>query len=249
MEPSEKLVYVFTPGKVGTTSIFVALHNSGVPAFHVHSLAAEVLQRQSEKNPCPHWVTDLQRVHPAMTFCTKRLSIISPIREPIARSAAGYFQSVRRKYETLDHEMSARSMEDLRLGFVRSRNLLRYDQWFRREFLAELHFDPFSVQFDVKNKYLIHERGRIRFCFLRSDLDLARQSEIVSEFVGQQISITMYNVGARKPLADLYERFKENLWLPEKKLEQVLKSKVFRHFFSDEEREAARAKYRQPVEA
>jgi hypothetical protein len=118
-------------------------------------------------------------------------------------------------------------------------------KWFDSEVKTTVGIDVYSTPFDHARARLRVSEGPFDLLILRAeDDDEAKEAALNEFFDRDDLTIVRTNVGAEKGYADLYERFRENLVLPEDYLDTMYESRLARHFYTDEERAAMRARWR-----
>ena len=93
-------VIVYQMGKVGSVAVFAALERAGVPAFHVHRMNRDHVDRMrlrrralgwAEIPVAPHDVLGLS-LNERVIAKGRRAAIVTIVRDPIARNLSSYFE-------------------------------------------------------------------------------------------------------------------------------------------------------------
>jgi len=233
-------------------------------------LYEEELYKQAKEMYSGHWLP-AHRFHPGYVWLGERLSrrillrsdrtkwtIVTLLREPISRNISSFFQNVdtllsydyRSKLRSTSREMV---VEDLRRlfdkNYLHDGAIEQFDAnpltWFDTELKSVFDVDVYSSKFPTDKGYATYDTPRARVLLLRLE-DLARNhSEAFKTFLHiTDFTLVTKNTGRTKEYSDLYEAFVRDLVLPTNYLDKVYESKYTRHFYTEQEIERFRARWR-----
>jgi putative capsular polysaccharide synthesis protein len=160
----------------------------------------------------------------------KPVKIISMVREPVGRNISAFF-------ENLDlHALSYDAPTDALVAAFKERYSHNVPlEWFDRELKDGVGFDVFAEAFDREARLGRYTKDKFEFLIMRSDTELARQQDEVSDFVGRPVELTLENTAEDKPYGAAYRAFKDRLSLPEEYVRNMYSSKFARHFWTGPE--------------
>ena len=88
------------------------------------------------------------------------------------------------------------------------------------------------------------EQGTLRLLVLRLEIPTEELEEAICGYLDlPHFKLRRDNLAEKKPYADLYQRFKAEVSLPEEYLDKILHSKYFTHFYTDVDAQATREKW------
>ncbi|MFZ7127495.1 MAG: putative capsular polysaccharide synthesis family protein [Desulfobacterales bacterium] len=172
--------------------------------------------------------------------------VICPIREPISRNISAFFQNFNLdtglnfsdKNEWLEDEML-----DLFLKHYTHNICL---EWFDTNLRTTFGVDVFSQPFPIENKWKIYKHKSIRILVYRSDLDRSSQLDLISQFIGNKIPAwSQDNISAEKEYGEVYKKFCSSVKLPDIYISIMCDSKFCRKFWSENEIEAIKNRFKE----
>jgi hypothetical protein len=189
---------------------------------------------------------------------TPKWEIITLVRDPIAKDLSSFFQNL----ETLlqydyRYNLQIKSTEDIicDLNKLFQEHYVEDDPtrrvasdpltWFDLELKPVFGVDVFATEFPREKGFKIYESPRTKVLLLRlEDIDRCA-GDAFREFMGiENLSLLKSNLGVKKLYSDLYKTFVKAINLPQHYLDRVYQSKYSRHFYSEQEIEAFRAKWK-----
>ena len=239
-------IYVYQMAKVGSSAVYEALLERGLPAFHFHRMNREHLERmrarRAELGWAPRPLADGDvlglKLYDKLVSRGHRAKIITLVRDPIARNLSSYFEHLDAIWNTRDAHASV-SMEDLHRGFGER---FPHDEaltWFDDELRAAFGIDVYKHPFPASGHQRIGD-----LLILKTELDDATKAAAVAGFLGlRELSLKSVNVTEAKAKGDAYRRFRSTLRLDPAYVDRMLDARYTRHFYTDVEREAMRRKY------
>ncbi len=227
---------VYTMGKVGSDAMARALEKTNIATFHLHTLARrQVIGRVAK-------FTENGRLPPAhltasLLFLRRKPLdpvFISSVRDPVARNLSAFFQN----RDALEFDETAEVDEVCARFIDQYPHDLPLD-WFDREFGKHAGVDVYSKAFDHKRLFV---RGDDWIVF-RADCPDALKSRELTALVGVKVAVKRGNETGDKAEGALYRKTRDNLKLPAELLDRMYDSRFARHFWTDEERAAMRARW------
>lgn len=233
-------ILIYTPGRVGSTGLYVTLDKLGQFVIHIHTLNADEI-RDKDQPGTTVWAYQ-HIIQPQ-----KHARIITLVRDPVALIISDFFNKLRWLAGAQD-AYNHLSVDELcalfrTRYFEDGRHHVKLN-WYEAEFNAALNVDVYAHPFDVERRYGSFREGLYDILILRTESDDSLKSKVVSEFLGiPPFDIKRVNEAEKRDYADIYRAFKNQITLPEKHLNTIYESKYATQFFSDDERQALRAKW------
>ena len=229
--PEYKDVMVYSMGKVASSSISMALDRGNVSCYDIHALYGErIMTSVSAHMDNPDHLTvplNLLQSIEAYNACqvVDKISIITPIREPVFRNISAVFQNAPRQ---LSDEKILKRLRDYRPGVP--------DYWFRSDFIPATGIDVLNMQHDKSQYSFEFENEKFRVLILKTEASDKEKSKVISEFLGKDIQIKRTNVGDNKWYSELYGKIKANIDVmgPEF-VQKCFNLDYFKAFYSDEQ--------------
>lgn len=223
---NEGIIFVYTPPKVGSTTLVSSLRISVLKFFsilHIHDeTMLKVLTGIDNVK-----ITDLINYNASIG---KKVYVIDIFRTPIERKMSEYFE----KLSTYHFNNSIENLKKYSLELIE----LRFDNIFCHLGLEDHYFEKFGItppeSFDFKNKYIHQEINNINYIKLRLN-DVNEWGNILTKILGKKVYIVPDYKTEDKEIGDLYRRFKEYYKIPVNYLEDIEKSKSIKYYMSLEE--------------
>ncbi|ACV06880.1 hypothetical protein I6I18_07120 [Kytococcus sedentarius] len=246
---SERIILVHTPGKVGSKAMVAALSGQVGPKdtiFHTHRMNPRYMAGIDE---------EMEGLAPRRTvYTTKALGpkvleeldkpvvMLSVVRDPMAKNLSDFFQNTERY--TSDHrpltDFSLSRAEELAEVFVSDFDHEVTVGWVDREVNDFMGVDVYAGEFDREQGYQVAGEGNRRVAIARHDMLDRAFPGMTRDLLGQPIAMGgRVNDSSNKGYGALYARVRELVTLPEQRLREIYDSPFARHFFTEEEREAA----------
>ncbi len=220
-------VFIYTPPKVGSTTLVSSLRISLGNAFSVIHIHDDIMLSV---------LTGINNVtvNEIINYVAKKgvnVYVIDVYRTPIERKMSEYF-------EKLAPYHFNNSEENINKYSVK-RVTDRFNKLFPHLANGDHYFDKYDIanptHFDFKKKYTIQILNNIKYIMLRLD-DSKMWSNILSSIFNQEVIVINDYQTTDKSICDLYKRFKDEYKIPTKYLELVKSCPYFNFYFSDEER-------------
>ncbi|MEQ8558534.1 MAG: putative capsular polysaccharide synthesis family protein [Henriciella sp.] len=238
---NDELIVVYTMGKVASSSVAEALGKADIDYCDVHTLAQKRyldILRAHMNNPdfkkIPRHLMDSLNVWNAIK-ADRPIKIISLLREPVSRNTAAVFQNL---------PISLQDDEEEILERLRNYPANQLDRWFDEDFIPLTGLDVFSMDIDPSAGHFEFGNDEYDVLMLKVDLDDERKSELISQFVGHEVTVERSNEAKSKWYADIYSKLRTDRRVLSKEfLEACMSLKYFRTFYSLEERRAVAERY------
>ena len=219
-------VFIWTMGKVGSTSIAKALYNvKGISVFTTHFMNEPEHPRS-------------QALYKHLIEPKIPLKIISLVRDPIGKNVSSFFQNYAkntgRKYA--EGDLSVAELNEL--FFHRYQHHRSPLTWFDNYMKNYTGIDVFAQPFSPESKVAQFKQDNFELLLMRCDLEDEQKAQNVEAFLGLEpnsFKIFSQNVGDNKDYSKLYRNFKHQVQFPDGYLDEMTQSKYFRHFYSEEE--------------
>jgi len=244
-----------------------------MPIYHTHFLSQHLVDEEEKRrrkyfgthqakgpgwqDPRRPWLNQYLRNQIKKGSKDKKWKIVTLVRDPISRNTSAFFQSLELKRLDYDHQYQAKSffgfetivdLEDLGPFITIFFEKSDHDTplvFFDRELKDTFGIDVYSSAFPKSKGYKIYEEERADVLLIRlENLDECAQ-DAFKEFLGiDGFTLTNKNVAGDKPYRALYQRFLDSIVLPDSYLDRMYTSKYARHFYSEEEINKFKAKWR-----
>jgi hypothetical protein len=222
------VVFVYTPPKVGSTSIVSSLRLFGSHLFdiiHIHD--EEMLQVLGNIKGVT--VNELIQFNKHLG---KDVYVIDIYRSPIERKISAFFEKVGSyHFNNRDEQVNIYNVTKV---------INRFNNIFPHLAVGDHFIDKYGIcvpeQFDWANKYLLVEDQGIKYIKLRLK-DSAIWGQILSSIFQLRICIVKDYETTNKPIKDLFGLFKTHYKIPINFLTMLMDCKYFNYYYSPEERQ------------
>ena len=223
---NNKLLFVYSTPKVGSTSIVSSLRIFGIKKvniIHIHD--EEMLKVLGHISDIT--INELILYN---TYLGKDVYVINVYRSPIERKISVFFEKIGSYHFNNQDEN------------VNNYNILKVIERFNNIFpwigIGDHFIDKYNVtipeKFDYINKYtLVHDNG-IKFITLRLK-DSNEWGNILTNIFGFKICIIKDYESSNKPIKNLYNLFKSSYKIPINLLNEQINDKYFKYYYSEEE--------------
>jgi hypothetical protein len=245
-------ILVFQMGKVGSTSICDTLEsmNLGRPIYHVHYLsgegikAAELWHKQYQ-GKVPYSVTyfGLLGAKIRANLGKARYTIITGVREPIAKEISNYFEladkidmGLRNDDGAFDADRIDEYLLDRFNRFAEEEDHFFTTKWFEQELKGTFRIDIYSYPFNKDKGYSIIREESLDLLVYQFE----KMQDVFPDALGELLcldnlpALEMRNVGMSKWYADLYADVKRNIVVPVEVCQKVYGTRYVGHFYSKE---------------
>jgi hypothetical protein len=224
----KNIIFIYTPPKVGSTSLVSSLRLSVSNKFltiHVHdeNMLNVLTNFDSTYAVSVHDIIEYN------AFIGKNVFVIDVYRNPIERKISEYFEIV----SNFHFNNTENNMDKYKLDLI----INRFNQIFPYIGEGDYYFDKYPItvpeQFDFQKKYLIAEKNTITYIKLRL-VDSNNWGKILSEILKTEvITITDYQT-ENKIIGNLYKQFKINYIIPSNFLENIINNCRYFNYYNSE---------------
>lgn len=236
-------MFVYQPGKVGSSSILAALRNRLPTAsvVHLHLIDGAVdhhLMQLALGIDEPRGDLEFGRAIARDPEGVQQLEcrIITMLRDPIAREISGLFEEPRLYGFDPDQVWRREDVvADLERRLADPGTFAYTVGWFDRELRAVFGVDPLSAPFDQERGWQTYRHGNCEVLFIQTERLTEVGPEAVSEFLDLDSTLVLERVRARADgvTGPLYQEVLETIRVPEEAL-RVYDHPVVRHVYGDE---------------
>ena len=224
---SQNYVFIYTPPKVGSTTLVSSLRISLGTSFNVIHIHDDIMLNvlTGVNNVTINEIIDY------ISQKGQNVYVIDIYRTPIERKMSEYFE----KLAPYHFNNSEENINNYSIKRITD----RFNKLFPHLSKGDHYFEKFNItnptHFDFEKKYTIQIINNIKYIKLRLyDSDI--WGEILSSIFQQDIVLINDYQTTNKCIGDLYKRFKDEYKIPLNYLELVKDCKYFNFYFSDEER-------------
>lgn len=223
-----KVVIVYVPMKVGSTSLVSSIRLSGGEEYsvlHVHNdESLKLLTGKKIK------ITELIK---KWSEEGKKIYVMDVYRSPIERKMSCYFEWMEYHWNKKEEEIKKIDMEKLKIRF---NDLFRYlgeEDYLKEKY--ELEECDIPSKFSHDKKYIHIKKGNIEYIKLRLK-DWNIWWSILSEILGRRIvTIKDHETSEKMNINSVYERFKKEYKIPVNYLEEIKASESLNYYYTKEE--------------
>jgi hypothetical protein len=221
-----KIIFVYCPPKVGSTSLVSSLRISGASKYkvlHIHDeKMLEVLTGLKGAT--------IQDIIDFNVFLGREIVVIDIYREPLERKMSEFFG----KLASYHFNTSIQNVERYSLERLSARFNSLFPHLANGDHYLEKYHDivicPPS-DFDHKQKYLIHNKDRLTYVKLRLR-DSNEWSHILKNAINLDVTIIKDYVRETLPLGRLYKKFKQSYLLPVNFIPVIQSDRFFNFYLS-----------------
>jgi hypothetical protein len=219
-----KLIFVYSAPKVGSTSIVSSLRIFGSDKFdiiHVHD--EEMLRVLGNISGITINEIILFNKH-----LGKDVFVIDVFRSPIERKISAYFEKIGAyHFNNVDIEVNKYNVTKI---------INRFNNIFPYIGIGDHFIDKYNIQiphtFDYTNKYLLVHANGIKYIKLRLK-DSNIWGNILSNIFKTKICIVKDYESSNKPIKELYKRFLEQYKIPCNLLKDSIECKYLQYYYSE----------------
>lgn len=224
---SPNYVFIYTPPKVGSTTLVSSLRISLGNSFNIIHIHDDIMLNV---------LTGINNVtvNEIINYIAqkgKNVYVIDVYRTPIERKMSEYFEKLA-PYHFNNSEENINKYSIKRLTD-------RFNKLFPHLAMGDHYFEKYDIEnpthFDFEKKYTLQILNNIKYIKLRL-CDSKMWGQILSSIFQQDIVLISDYQTTNKSIGELYKRFKDEYKIPANYLELVKDCKYFRFYFSEEER-------------
>ena len=225
------LIFVYTPPKVGSTSLVSSLRLSASNKFIVIHVHDEIMLNILTNYNNPHTVTIMDIIY-FNASQGKKVYVIDIYRTPIERKMSLFFENISEfHFNNLDEKVNSYDLNKIIYRFNSIFMHIGNDDYYQEKYKIEE-----NVEFDYSKKYLNNDfRENIIFIKLRLQ-DFSEWGRILSNLLNSDIIMIEDNNGENKKTGALYNRFKQEYKIPINFFESIKNDIFFLRYNSENER-------------
>ena len=241
-------IVIYQMGKVGSMTVYETLKkNVRNSVFHVHFLTPHEIERVKDKylkagivyEP-PH-MKDSRLLSSQVKYLKSiNWHIITLVRDPISAKMSHLFHNPKVHHQYLFDEEG--NLDQSRALEVTYRKLMDFDptsdfvcNWINREFCSYLGVDLYQYPFDKERGFQLLEVGNYKIMILQTesiDKGLIRAFKEM-QIISDNVQIVKSNENEDKEFSEVYKAVRDNIKIPDIKINEIYNSKYVRHFYSD----------------
>ena len=225
---SDGYVFIYTPPKVGSTTLVSSLRVSLGNAFSIVHIHDEIMLKVLTG------VTDvtINEIISHLSSLGKRVYVIDVYRTPIERKMSEFFE----KISPLHFNNSEENINNYSVNRVAD----RFNSLFPHIGNGDHYLEKYNIggpsRFDFKKKYALQKKNGITYVKLRL-CDSSMWAESLSAiFDSNIVIITDYQTDS-KGIGELYKRFKREYKIPSNYLEEIKGCRFLRLYYNERERD------------
>lgn len=221
---------VYTMGKVASSSVAEAIVRAGLRCHDIHTLDPQHLLKMARdrlaRGEYPPYHVCVTMAWESEIRDPSQCVYISLVRDPIARNISAYFQNF-----PISADRAEAPPEGVIAAFRAAYPHAIPARWFDRSFRRFLGIDIYRILFDKARRSAVTEQ----VVLMRTDLDDAEKSRLLSAALGREIDVARKNVGEQKHYSGVYQSVLEIAKFPAAFVDAMYSTKFARHFWTDEE--------------
>ena len=221
-----KLVFVYSQPKVGSTSIVSSLRIFGIEKIDVIHIHDETML-QVLSNIKDITINELILFN---KYLGKDVYVINVYRSPIERKISTFFEKVGPyHFNANDNEVNSYNITKI---------ITRFNNIFNWIGNGDHFIDKYNIKipnnFDFINKYVLVLENNIKYITLRLN-DSSEWGRILTNIFGFNIHIIKDYESSNKPIKELYYSFKHNYKIPINLLTDLMNDKYLKYYYSQYE--------------
>lgn len=224
---NKNYIFIYTPPKVGSTTLVSSLRISLGNTFNVIHIHDDVMLNVLTG-------VNTVTVNEIINYLSQKgnnVFVIDVYRTPIERKISEFFEKIS-PYHFNNSEENINKYTIKRVSD-------RFNKLFPHLAIGEHYFDKFNIDnpipFDYEKKYTIQTIHNIKYIKLRLH-DSKIWSNILSQIFQKEIILISDYQTNDKGIGELYKKFKNEYMLPMNYFELIKECKYFNYYFSEEER-------------
>ena len=243
LKANKNNIVIHTPGKVGSTSVYVTLkkilgetHN----VFHFHFLsknAIDIMWKKnlaSERTSVPLHLIESKHFTEKFDYLHNQITLIVLVREPINRYISATYQNLNMHFKE-KHKADLSDINDLIFNGLREdEHLTELDWWFDQELKTHFNIDVYEDENLISaDGYWFFERDNAKVYIIKME----ELNDVFTQFCQRELNLNGVqlinsNVGKNKAYSSKYQQTKENLNLPDEIVQTLRASKFYKRFYS-----------------
>jgi hypothetical protein len=225
------IVFIYTPPKVGSTTLISSLRLSGAKfciAIHIHDENMLNILTQYKNY---HNVTILDIIYYNSSI-GKNVFVIDVYRTPVERKLSDYFENI--------SNFHFNNNEEFIINYDNNKIIDRFNSIFPHianiEYFNDIYNIDVPTSFDFDNKFIMTINQNVKFIKIRLQ-DSNHWGQILTHLLGFEVLIIKDYITENKKIGILYNRIKNEYKIPINFLEYIQNDKYFLFYNSPLERE------------
>ncbi len=254
---ADNFVLVYQMGKVGSSTIEHTLGERHIPSYHIHTFDdhEEFHMYHNKKDVSKFFDFKRRLLYRLILNQRKRIlqereqiKIITLVRDPIATVLSRFFQDLHLQFIEgkknnaihLDIEVTYKHLEDC---FDKHINLDYFANWFDNELKRNFHIDVMQENLDNRQPFFTLSNEKANVILIKCE-QLNYLDKPIGEFLNlNDFVLQNSNEAKNKWYSNIYQYFKHHYDFS--KLFYMYDLPIYRHVYSEQEREAFKAKWQQ----
>jgi hypothetical protein len=224
---AKNIVFIYTPIKVGSTTLVSSIRISAIEHFVVLHLHDEA---------CLNVLTGIKdiTINELILYNSmlgKKIYVIDVYRSPIERKISTFFELIEFHFNNSEEEINNYSIEKVKNRF---NNLFLHIA--NEDYTKDKYEISVPESFDFEKKYLYIQKNNIHYIKLRLK-DSHLWGNILSKLLGKEIMIINDYESSQKKISNLYSNFKNTYKIPNNLLEEIKSDTNLNYYYDQDERE------------
>uniref|UniRef100_A0A6C0IJM9 Uncharacterized protein n=1 Tax=viral metagenome TaxID=1070528 RepID=A0A6C0IJM9_9ZZZZ len=227
IETKKNIIFVYTPPKVGSTSLVSSLRISLSNTFSIIHIHDEIMLK---------FFTGIQNISineiiQYNKYIGKNVYVIDIYRTQIERNISDFFENLAcQHFNNSEENINNYNIDKIINRFNSIFPYLPYNDYY-----TELYNIPKLDNFDFNKKYLYQVVNNIHYIKLRLK-DSSEWNKILTSLLGYEIVIINDYQTTNKIIGKLYDNFKKIYKIPSNLLDSIKKCKYLSYYYSEKER-------------
>lgn len=227
IEKNKNIIFVYTPPKVGSTTLVSSIRINACGKFTVLHLHNEIMLKILYK------ITDVTvlDIIKYNRFLGKNVYVIDIYRSPIEQKISTFFENI--------HSFHFNVPVEVLNTFELNRIIKRFNQVFpyllTNDNFRTKYKIPYPEEFDFNNKFIFVESDGIKYFKIRLK-DSNEWRTILQKILGLEIFIVNDYETSKKPISRIFSLFKQYYKIPSNLFEMIENDKNLTYYYSVEER-------------
>ncbi|MBD3289158.1 hypothetical protein GF337_10165 [candidate division KSB1 bacterium] len=246
-------ILIYQMGKVGSSTLQHSLNalNLNRAVYHIHTLTKENLDNLEKVLKNAFHLTHSVPGHYARgrylrkrinSDSSKKWTIITLVRDPIARNISSFFQDINHRFPEFNYPQKARTLkQDELVTELIKLYFEKHDHekplwWFDKELKQTFGVDVYSTPFPKNHGYKVYNCKRAKVLLIRlENLDQCKKKAF-REFLNiDNFELFNVNLAEQKGYSEIYHKFKSSICFPKSYIDKFYKSKLVKHFYTQKE--------------
>lgn len=233
-------ILIYTPGRVGSTGLYVTLDRLGQFVIHIHTLNADEIRDKDQPGTTVWTYNHILKAQ-------KPAKIITLVRDPVSLIISDFFNKLKWLAGAKDayRHMTVDQLCDLfRTRYFDDGRHIDKLEWYNNEFNQTLGINVFKHPFDTDQRFASFSEHIYDVLILRTESDDQVKVQAVANFLGiEPFDIERVNEASNRDYAEIYRAFKNKIKLPQAHLDTIYNSQYATQFFDEAERQSLRQKW------